>query len=106
MIVAHPSVMPKLAMVAKILGPKGLMPNLKTGTVSEDTKSAAEEFKSGKIEYKADKGNNIQVTVGKVSFDSEKIVANINAIISSVPKTKIISISLTTTMGPSVQIDL
>ncbi len=104
--VAHPSVMPRLASMAKTLGPKGLMPNPKAGTVSEDVKSAAEEFKGGRIEYKADKSNNIHIAVAKAKLADDKIQANIDAAISQFPANKIESIHLTTSMGPSVRVSV
>ncbi len=104
--IAHPSVMPKLATVAKILGPKGLMPNPKSGTVSEDVSAAAAEFKGGRIEYKADKSNIVHAAIAKVSFDDEKIIANINATISQFPANRIESVYLTTSMGPSIKLSL
>ncbi|OQB05559.1 MAG: 50S ribosomal protein L1 [bacterium ADurb.Bin212] len=104
--VAHPSVMPRLASMAKTLGPKGLMPNPKAGTVSEDVKSAAEEFKGGRIEYKADKSNNIHIAVAKAKLADDKIQANIDAAISQFPANKIESIHLTTSMGPSIRVSV
>lgn len=104
--VAHPSVMPRLASMAKTLGPKGLMPNPKAGTVSEDVKSAAEEFKGGRIEYKADKSNNIHIAVAKAKLADDKIQANIDAAISQFPVNKIESIHLTTSMGPSIRVSV
>jgi large subunit ribosomal protein L1 len=104
--VAHPSVMPRLASMAKTLGPKGLMPNPKAGTVSEDIKSAAEEFKGGRIEYKADKSNNIHIPIAKAKLADDKIHANIDSAISQFPANKIESIHLTTSMGPSIRVSL
>ncbi len=103
-IVAHPSAMPKLASVAKILGPKGLMPNPKSGTVSEDVDVAVEEFKGGRVEYKADKSNNVHLAIAKASFADEKIVANVEATINQFPANRIESIHITTSMGPSIKV--
>jgi large subunit ribosomal protein L1 len=103
-LVAKPSVMPKLGQLAKILGPKGMMPNPKTGTVSEEPERVAEEFKSGKVEYKGDKGNVVHVSLGKVSFEDMKLKENYEIILSALPKGKILSVYLTSTMGPSVRV--
>jgi len=101
---ATPTIMPKLASLAKILGPKGLMPNPKSGTVTENIEEAMEEFKSGKVEFKADKGNNIHISIGRVSFDHEKLKQNLDAALAAVPVGKVLSAHLTTSMGPSIKI--
>lgn len=103
-LVATPSAMPKLAQLAKVLGPKGLMPNPKAGTVAEDLKEAMEDFKGGKVEYKADKGNIVHLAIGKVSTDDVKIKENYDALLAAMPQSKIVSVYLTTTMGPSVRV--
>jgi large subunit ribosomal protein L1 len=103
-ILATPAVMPKLAVLAKILGPKGLMPNPKSGTVTENITEVAEEFHGGKIEFKADKGNNIHISIGKVSRDHDKIKENLDAVLAAVPIGKVLSAHLTTSMGPSIKI--
>lgn len=105
-IIAHPEIMPKLASLAKILGPKGLMPNPKSGTVTENTKEVAEEFKKKKIEFKADKGNVVHALIGRVSFDDMKLKENFEAILSALPKGKIQSIYLSSSMGPSVKVQI
>lgn len=102
--ITSPTVMPKLRQLAKILGPKGLMPNPKTGTIVEDTAKAKEEFEGGKAEYKADKGNVVHMSIGKVSFEDQKIKENYDIILSALPKGKILSIHLATTMGPSIRV--
>lgn len=102
--VAAPSVMPKLASLAKILGPKGMMPNPKNGTISENVKEAAEDFRGGKVEFKADKGNNLHFAIAKVSNSLDKIKENFEAVISAVPVGKVVSAHLNTTMGPSIKI--
>lgn len=102
--IATPSVMPKLTVLAKILGPKGQMPNPKNGTISENTKETAEDFKGGKVEFKADKGNNIHFAVAKISYTEEKIKENIDAVVSAVPIGKVITAHLNLTMGPSIKI--
>ena len=101
--IADMKVMPKLATLAKILGPKGLMPSPKAGTVVEDVKKAAAELKAGKVEYRADKQNIIHMAIGKISFGAEKIKLNYSAILDHLPK-RIDSIYLTTSMGPSIKI--
>ena len=101
--IADLKVMPKLAELAKILGPKGLMPSPKAGTAVEDVKKAAEELRGGKVEYRADKQNIIHMVIGKVSFGAEKISQNYQAILGHLPK-RIESIYITTSMGPSVKV--
>lgn len=102
--IADLKVMPKLAQMAKILGPKGLMPSPKAGTAVEDVAKAVEELKGGKVEYRADKDNNIHLAVGKISFGAEKIHQNCEAVLGAIPKKKIDSMHLATTMGPSVRV--
>lgn len=87
-IVATPDMMGELGKLGKILGPKGLMPNAKTGTVTMDVAKAVAEIKAGKVEYRVDKNGNIAVIVGKTSFDDQKIVENIKAVYSTIAKTK------------------
>lgn len=104
LVVASPAMMPKLAQLAKILGPKGLMPNPKTGTVTDDVARVAEEFRGGKLEFKADKNNIVHVLVGKVSFKDEDLESNIDAILAAIPKGKIVSAHLASSMGPSIKL--
>lgn len=106
LLVATPFVMPKLAQIAKILGPKGLMPSPKSGTVVEDTATAVAEIKSGKIEYKQDEKKNLHIAIAKVSFGKEKITENLNAVLKVLPKNKVISLFLTSTMSPSIKLEL
>jgi len=106
LIIASTAVMPKLATVAKILGPKGMMPSPKSGTVVEDTKKAILEMKSGKIEYHQDDQKNIHLAIAKASWGKEKIKENLEVFIKSLPKNKILGLYLTSTMGPSVKIEL
>ena len=101
--IADIKVMPKLAQLAKVLGPKGLMPSPKGGTVVENVKEAAAELRGGKVEYRADKFNIVHMAVGKISFGAEKIHSNFQAILDHLPK-RIDSIYITTTMGPSVKV--
>ena len=111
--IATPDMMPALGKIGRILGPKGLMPNPKTGTVTIDTKKAVEEVKKGRVEYRTDSYGNVHVLIGKVSFDEEKLVENLNSFVSLINKTKpavvkgkyILNISLSSTMGPGVKVD-
>jgi large subunit ribosomal protein L1 len=111
--VATPDMMPALGKIGKILGPKGLMPNPKTGTVTMDTKKAVEDVKKGRVEYRADDFGNVHVVVGRVSFAEEKLIENLNAFMSLIIKNKpsvvkgkyIQNVSLSSTMGPGVKID-
>ena len=110
--IATPDMMPALGKLGKVLGPKGLMPNPKTGTVTMDTKKAVEEVKKGRVEYRTDSYGNLHVIIGKVSFDDEKLVENLNAFMNLINKTKpmtvkgkyILNVAVTSTMGPSVKI--
>lgn len=104
-LVARPSMMPKLAKVAKILGPKGLMPNPKTGTVTEDIDKRIKELSTGKVNFKTEPDNPIiHLIVGKVSFDEAKIGDNIKAILEAVGRNKISKVTLTATMGPGIKV--
>ncbi len=111
--IATPDMMPALGKIGKVLGPKGLMPNPKTGTVTMDTKTAVEEVKKGRIEYRTDSYGNVHVLIGKVSFDTAKLVENLNAFVSLIIKSKpsvvkgkyILNVSVASTMGPGVKID-
>ncbi len=112
-IVATPDMMPQLGKLGRVLGPKGLMPNPKTGTVTTDIAKAVSEIKAGKVEYRVDKAGNIHVTAGKVSFDNVKLVENIKTIYDTIVRVKpstvkgvyIKNMSLTTTMGPGIKVD-
>jgi large subunit ribosomal protein L1 len=113
-IVATPDMMRSVGKLGKILGPRGLMPNPKTGTVSFDVAKAVREIKAGKVEYRVDKTAIIHAPIGKVSFGPEKLLDNAKAIIESVMKAKpaaskgkyVKSIALSSTMGPGVRVDL
>jgi len=106
-LVAHPREMPKLAKVARILGPKGLMPNPKTGTVTEDTAKRAKELSTGKVNFKTEPDQPlIHLLVGKVSFEDKKLEDNVNAILDAVGRGKIAKATLASTMGPGVKISL
>ena len=112
-IVATPDMMGVIGRLGKILGPKGLMPNPKSGTVTMDVTKAISEIKSGKVEYRLDKTNIIHLGIGKVSFGAEKLAENYQTVIDAIIKAKpaaakgqyIRSVALTTTMGPSVYIN-
>ena len=111
--IATPDMMPALGKIGKILGPKGLMPNPKTGTVTMDTKKAVEDVKKGRVEYRTDSYGNVHVIIGKVSFDDSKLIENLDAFVSLIHKSKpavvkgkyILNISVSSTMGPGVKID-
>jgi len=112
-VVATPSVMGKIGVIARVLGPRGLMPNPKTGTVTMDVAKAVTESKAGKIDFKVDKAGIIQSLVAKVSFDSNKIADNANELLQTIMKLKpssakgtyVKSVYLSSTMSPSIQID-
>jgi large subunit ribosomal protein L1 len=112
-VIATPSVMGKLSTVARVLGPRGLMPNPKTGTVTMDVAKAVTESKGGKIDFKVDKAGIVQSLVAKVSFDSNKIAENANELLQTIVKLKpssakgtyVKSVYMSSTMSPSIQID-
>ena len=111
--IATPDMMPQLGRIGRVLGPKGLMPNPKTGTVTLDTKTAVEDVKKGRVEYRADSYGNVHVLIGKSSFDEAKLVENLKAFVSLIVKTKpsvvkgkyILNVSVSSTMGPGIKID-
>jgi len=113
-VISTPEMMAEVGQLGKILGPQGLMPNPKTGTVTQNVAKAVEDFKKGKVEIKNDKLGNIHLSIGKVSFDESKLLENLNEVIAEVNKSKpasskgdfIKSMHLSSTMGPSVQIDI
>ncbi len=112
--IATPDLMPLVGRLGRVLGPRGLMPNPKTGTVTPDPAKAVEEFKGGKVEYRTDRNGNVHVGIGKASFGSEALVANFTAIIDELNKAKpssakgryIRKVTLSSTMGPGVQLDV
>lgn len=112
--VATPDMMGVVGRLGKILGPKGLMPNPKVGTVTLDVTRALNEIKAGKIEYRTDKAGNIHAPIGKVSFDSEKLEKNFRTLVDTLIKVKpsaakgqyMRSITLSTTMGPGVRVNV
>ena len=113
-IVATPEMMPMLGKIGKLLGPKGLMPNPKTGTVTTDVAKAIEEVKKGKVNYRTDSFGNVHGIFGKASFEENKLVENlktfVNVILKSKPSTAkgtyVKNITISSTMGPGVKIDL
>ncbi len=112
-IVATPDMMGEVGKLGRVLGPKGLMPNPKTGTVTFDVTKAVNEIKAGKVEYRVDKAGNIHVPIGKVSFEDQKLVENFNTIFDTMMKVKpaaakgtyMKNVTVSTTMGPGVKVD-
>lgn len=103
-LVAHPTMMAKLAKVARVLGPRGLMPNPKTGTVSPDPEKRAKELSSGQVNLKTEPGNPlIHMPIGKVSFEDKKIAENVKAVLKALG-TKVAKVTLSATMGPGVKV--
>ncbi len=112
-IVATPDMMAQLGRIGRVLGPKGLMPNPKTGTVTMNTQKAVEDIKKGMISYKTDAYGNVHTVIGKASFDADKLLENLVYVVSTINKAKpstvkgkyINSITLSSTMGPGVKVD-
>ncbi|MRX56822.1 50S ribosomal protein L1 [Bacillus idriensis] len=112
-IVATPDMMGEVGKLGRVLGPKGLMPNPKTGTVSFDVEKAVKEIKAGKVEYRVDKAGNIHVPIGKVSFEDSKLVENFTTIFETLLKAKpaaakgtyMKNVAVASTMGPGVKVD-
>lgn len=105
-LVATPEMMPKLGQVAKVLGPKGKMPNPKDGTVVEDPKAVVEDLSKNVVRYRQDIGGNLHLPVGKVSFDVAQITENIQTVLKSLAHLKKESVTISPTMGPGVKIEL
>ena len=113
-IIATPEMMPMLGKIGKLLGPKGLMPNPKTGTVTMDVAKAVNDTKKGKVEYRTDSYGNIHGIIGKVSFDADKLVENLNVFVNTILRVKpatvkgnyVKNISISSTMGPGIKLDL
>jgi len=111
--IATPDLMGQVGGLGRVLGPRGLMPNPKTGTVTTDVAKAVTEFKGGRVEYRSDKIGNVQVRVGKVSFSLEDLVRNVQAVVDEIVRVKpasakgryLMSITVSSTMGPGVKID-
>ena len=114
LLIATPNMMPKLAKLGRVLGPKGLMPSPKSGTVSSSLQTTLEDFKKGKFEYKADKTGIVHVTIGKTNFTTNQLVENLQALYNSIEKNRpsgvkgkyFKSLFLCTTMGPPIKLDL
>lgn len=113
-VVATPDMMPVISKVAKVLGPRGLMPSPKAGTVTVNVAQTVKELKAGKIQYRVDKGSNVHAPVGKLSFTVDQLVENAKTVIDSVVKAKpqsskgtyIKSLTLTATMAPGIRLDM
>jgi large subunit ribosomal protein L1 len=111
--IASPDMMPVVGKLGRTLGPRGLMPNPKTGTVTDDVAKAVEDFKGGKVEYRTDRNGNVHVPIGKASFSEADLMANYTALIDELNRAKPASakgryfrrVSLSSTMGPGVKID-
>ncbi len=111
--ITTPDMMPVIGRIAKILGPKGLMPNPKSGTVTTDVTKAIADVKAGKVEYRLDKSNIIHVMIGKKSFGTQKLLENFNVLMDAIVKAKpqaakgqyIKSVSVSSTMGPGIKVD-
>ena len=114
LLIATPNLMPKLAKLGRVLGPKGLMPSPKSGTVSNTLETTITEFKKGKFEYKADKTGVVHVSFGKSDFDANQLIENLQALYNSIEKNRpsgvkgkyFKSLFICTTMGPSIKLDL
>ncbi|HLR79829.1 MAG TPA: 50S ribosomal protein L1 [Bacillota bacterium] len=112
-IVATPDMMGEVGKLGRILGPKGLMPNPKTGTVTFEIEKAVKEIKAGKVEYRVDKDANVHVPIGKVSFDQEQLIENFEAITETIAKARphstkgvyLKNIAVSSTMGPGIKVD-
>ena len=113
-VIATPDMMPKMSKIARVLGPKGLMPNPKLGTVTNNVADAVATAKAGQIEYRAEKNGIIHAGVGKMSFATDKLVENVNALVDQLKKVKpasvkgqyILGAAIATTQGPGVKVDI
>lgn len=113
-IVATPDMMAEVGKLGRVLGPKGLMPNPKTGTVTFEVEKAVKDIKAGKVEYRVDKQSNVHVPIGKMSFEDDKLAENFAAIMETIMKAKpqsakgtyVRNVSITSTMGPGIKVDV
>src|SRR5699024_11700093 len=113
-VVATPDMMAEVGKLGRVLRPKGLMPNTKTGTVTFEVEKAVNDIKAGKVEYRVDKSSNLHVPIGKVSFEDEKLVENFQTIVETIVKVKpqaskgtyVRNVSITSTMGPGIKVDV
>jgi len=113
-VVATPDMMRAVGKLGKVLGPRGLMPNPKTGTVTDDTAKAVKEVKAGRVEFKIDKASNIHVPVGKVNFTSAQLLENVKSVLEAILRARpasakgqyVMSCTLSATMSPGVRVDL
>ena len=111
--IATPDLMGQVGALGRVLGPRGLMPNPKTGTVTQEVAKAVTEFKGGRVEYRTDKVGNIHIRVGKASFSKEQLIKNIRAVVEELQRAKppaakgryFLSVTVSSTMGPGVRID-
>jgi large subunit ribosomal protein L1 len=111
--IASPEMMPTVGKLGRVLGPRGLMPNPKTGTVTDDVAKAVEEFKGGKVEFRTDRYGNVHVPIGKVGFEVDAVHANLRAVVDELVRRKpsaskgrfVRKVSVSSTMGPGVRID-
>jgi len=111
--IATPDLMPLVGRLGRVLGPRGLMPNPKTGTVTQDVAKAVEEFKGGKVEYRTDRFGNVHVPIGKVSFTIDALSANLNAVMDELQRARPSSakgryfrrVAVSSTMGPGIKVD-
>jgi large subunit ribosomal protein L1 len=111
--IATPDLMGQVGTLGRVLGPRGLMPNPKTGTVTMEVGKAVTEFKGGRVEYRTDKVGNVHIRVGKASFTREQLVANVHAVVEEIQRAKpasakgryMLSVTVSTSMGPGVHLD-